>query len=364
MNSPVIIKTHAGIIRAPLNQPFRTALGSHTILENVGFVLTLADGTRGCGEAAVASHITGETLRGTLQNLKAIGRRLEGRDARDYLKISGELHERLRNNKSALAAVETAMVDALTRQSKIPLWKFFGKRCRRLKTDITVVLGDLKETETAVKKYHRRGFRAFKVKVGKDFDLDLKRCAAVKRLAPRCAIYLDANQGYSAGQTLRFLKELEKLKVRISLLEQPVPRSDREGLKKVTRSTDIPVCADESVRSLSEARRLIKEKCVDVINVKLMKFGIFESREIACLAKANGIKLMIGGMMETSLAMTAAAHLAAGLSGFDYIDLDTPFFIKRNFDTSTLLSVNHNPFLNAQGVYDLSNVKAGIGIRL
>ena len=72
------------------------------------------------------------------------------------------------------------------------------------------------------------------------------------------------------------------------------------------------------------------------------------------LGKANGMKLMIGGMMETSLAMTASAHLASGLGGFDYIDLDTPFFIKPGFD--------RNPYLSQRGVYDLRKVKAGIGI--
>lgn len=356
--SSIILKTQTTVIRASLHQPFRTALGTHDVLENIGFILTLADGTKGFGEAAVATHITGETLQGTLKNLKETGRRLEGRDIRDYLEARppSELKERLKDNKAALAAVETALVDAWSRQRKIPLWKFFGKRCRRLKTDITIVLADLKETEAAVRKYYRKGFRTFKVKIGRDFDLDLKRCAAVKRLAPRCTIYLDANQGYSAQEILRFLKELERLKVKVSLLEQPVPRSDWEGLKQVTRSTDIPVCADESVRSLSDARRLIKGKYADAINIKLMKSGIFESREIARLAKAGGTKLMIGGMMETSLAMTAAAHLAAGLGGFDYIDLDTPFFIKGNFD--------RNPFLDSKGIYNLANVKEGIGIKL
>ena len=63
---------------------------------------------------------------------------------------------------------------------------------------------------------------------------------------------------------------------------------------------------------------------------------------------------MIGGMMESSLAMTAGAHLALGLGGFDYVDLDTPFFIKRGWD--------RNPYLNSRGIYDLRKVKSGIGI--
>jgi len=349
-----IQRTSVSLLKATLIQPFRTALGQHDDLENILFSIELVDGVKGFGEAAVASHITGETVEETLKNLKIIGDSLIGREAADYLKISAALHERLPKNKSAVAAIEMALMDALTRQWQIPLWKFFGSEPQRLKSDITIVIADLTETERSVKKFYKQGFRAFKVKIGRDEELDYKRILAVKRLAPRCDIYLDANQGYSAEQTLRFLKLLCRAGVKPVLIEQPVPRKDWEGLKKVTRLTGIEVCADESVSSLGDASRIIHEKAADVINIKLMKFGLIEAREISSLAKANGIKLMIGGMMESSLAMTAAAHLAAGIGDFDYIDLDTPFFIKGE--------LSRNPYLNFGGIYDLKKVKAGIGI--
>ncbi len=355
MTKPEMIKKIlVSPLKAPLNQPFRTALGQHDRMENLLFFLELADGTKGYGEAAIATHITGETIAQTRKNLQNVGQSLVGTEASEYLKISGELHERLPHNTSAVAAVEMALLDALTRQRKIPLWKFFGSRPRTLASDITIVISELEETEQTVKEYYAQGFRAFKVKIGRDEDLDFKRVLAVKRLAPGSAIYLDANQGYSAEQTLRFLKRLGRAAVRPALIEQPVPKNDWEGLKKVARLGRIPVCADESVSSLSSAVRAVREKAVQVINIKLMKTGLFQSREIACLARSAGIKLMIGGMMESSLAMTASAHLAAGLGGFDFIDLDTPFFIKKGFD--------RNPYLSSRGVYDLKKVKAGIGI--
>ncbi len=341
-------------LKATLNQPFRTALGEHTILENVLFSIQLTDGTKGFGEAAVATHITGETVAQTTTNLKKVGKSLVGRDVSDYFKISAQGHERLRSNKCALAAVEIALMDALTRQQKIPLWKFFGARPRKLATDITIVIADLKETEESVKKFYKQGFCAFKVKIGRDEDLDYKRVLAVKRLAPRSAIYLDANQGYSAEQTLRFLKLIGRAGVRPQLIEQPVPREDWDGLKKVTRLSKIPICADESAQSIADVIRIVREKAANVINIKIMKTGIFESIEIILTARSNGIKLMVGGMMETSLAMTASAHMAVGLGCFDFVDLDTPFFIKG--------AVGKNPYLSQRGVYDLSKVKAGAGI--
>ena len=351
-----VTKISVSFLKAPLIQPFRTALGSHESLENVLFALTLSDGTKGLGEAAIATHITGETIQETVGNLNAVGESLVGQDPSDYLRISAELHERLPANQSAVAAVESALMDALTRQWNIPLWKFFGSSPKKLSSDITIVIADLKETENAVKKFTRQGFRAFKVKIGRDEKLDYERVLAVKRLAPRAAIYLDANQGYSADQTLRFLKMIKRAGVTPALIEQPVPKEDWEGLKRVARLSDVPVCADESVRSLPDAARAVRERAVAVINIKLMKCGLFHAREIALLAKAHGVRLMIGGMLETSLAMTTSAHLAAGLGFFDFIDLDTPFFIKDG--------LKNNPYVNKRGSYNLNGVKAGIGVVL
>ncbi len=342
------------LLKAPLVQPFRVATGEHRFLENLLLTLIFSDGTCGYGEAAIATHITQETIPQTFKNLQSTGQWFLKQDISDYLYISSQLHERLPNNKAAVAAVEMALIDGLTKIRGIPLWKYFGSRPKKLISDITVVIASLQETEETIKKYFKRGFRHFKVKIGKDFDLDIKRVMAVKRLTRNSTIICDANQGFSADQTLKFLKTLKAADIKPSLMEQPVPKKDWEGLKKLTRSCDVDICADESVSSLSDAVLAIKEKAVDAINIKLMKTGIFHSREIALLAKVNGIKLMIGGMMESSLAMTAAAHLAAGLGCFDFVDLDTPFFIKDGR--------HNNPYLNHQGVYDLTKVEKGVGI--
>ena len=351
-----IRKTQVLPLQAPLIQPFRTALGSHDTLDNLLFVLTLADGTKGYGEAAVATHITGETLEATRRSLKTAGHWLIGKDSRDYLRISGALHERWGKNPAMIAAVEMALFDAMTRKLGIPLWRWFGDRCRRLRTDITIVIADLPETEETVRRFYRQGFRHFKVKIGRDFDLDVRRVAAVRKVASGGAIYLDAHQGVSAAKTLQFLRALQRLGIRPALLEQPVPAADFEGLKKIFRSTDIPVCADESVRSVSEAVAVIRGKAASVLNIKLMKFGFVQAVEIVRIARACGTALMIGGMMESALAMTASAHLAAGLGCFSYIDLDTPFFVRG--------SSARGSYLSSRGVYDLRRVRRGIGIEL
>jgi len=88
--------------------------------------------------------------------------------------------------------------------------------------------------------------------------------------------------------------------------------------------------------------------------VKLMKMGILEAWDVALIARAAGLGLMIGGMIETSLAMGCAAHFAAGIGGFSFVDLDTPLWLRKD-PTKGLR-------LGRGGVYDLSRVRAGIGV--
>jgi L-alanine-DL-glutamate epimerase-like enolase superfamily enzyme len=354
MKNKLIKSTKARIWRAKLVRPFSTAKGQHDLLENVLFSIKLSDGICGFGEAAVATHITGETVQETLKNLKETARSVVGKSLVEFPQIAEEFKVKFAGNKCALAALEMALLDAATREKKMPFWRAFGTRPRLLTTDMTVVLGNVPEAETAAREILGRGIRSFKVKIGRDFDRDLKRVAAVARIAGKYPLYLDANQGFTAAQTLKFLKELAWLKIKPVLVEQPVPKEDWEGLAKVTRESKLLVCADESVSSLEDAKRLIKTKAAGAINIKFVKTGILEAYEIVRLAKRHGIRLMIGTMMETPLAVTAAAHFAAGLGGFDFIDLDASFFMAEK--------VTRGNFVTRSGVYDLRKIKQGIGV--
>lgn len=104
------------------------------------------------------------------------------------------------------------------------------------------------------------------------------------------------------------------------LFEQPVHRDDWEGLRLVTGIAKdkygVSVAADESCRSLADAKKIVNQKLADVINIKLAKVGVLGALEIVDLARTSGLNLMIGGMVETRLAMGFAGHLAAGLGCF------------------------------------------------
>ena len=193
MKPTVIRKITVSPLTRLLVQEFATAKGTHKGLDNLLVCLELSDGTRGQGEAAIATHITGETVPRTRRNLERAARWLEGCDVRDYAGISRRLHEEWPANKAAIAAVEMAVCDALTRARGIPLWRLFGGRPKKLASDITIVISSLDETEEKTRHFYARGFRTFKIKVGRDFDLDVKRTIAVKKIARRSRIIIDAN---------------------------------------------------------------------------------------------------------------------------------------------------------------------------
>ena len=354
MKQTTIIKTVVRSIDAELFQPFTISSGSHKRLENVFLGVRTKEGVWGWGEAAIASHITGETREATLANLQKTAAWLEGRDVADYLALLVRLEERLEGNHCALAAAGMAILDALTRTLKMPLWRLYGSRPSKVRTDITVVIGTAAQAYDFTLQMRRRGFSIFKVKTGSNRDEDFRRIAAVRKAAPKAEIYLDFNGAYDARTAERFVAELGKNGIVPGVVEQPVGKDDHEGLGYLSRKLKIPVCADESAYSLPDVVGLIKKKQVTAINIKLAKFGLLRAREVWALARAAGVKLMMGEMLETELASSCAAQFAAGLGGFDFIDLDTPLLIKGKI-------MSGGRYISPGGVYDIASIKAGIG---
>ena len=165
------------------------------------------------------------------------------------------------------------------------------------------------------------------MKVGKDVDQDISRLEAVHRALPGISFIGDGNQGFSREDCLTFAKGVQRFGGRMALLEQPVRREDLDSLVAIRRITGIPVAADESVRSLSDAHEVIARKAADYINIKIMKTGVVEAVAIAEATLAAGLKLMVGGMVETRIAMGCSFSLVLGMKGFDVLDLDTPLLL-------------------------------------
>ena len=326
--SATIRKVEFWPVDVPLTDPFVVATGARTIAENVFLRVTLSNGAQGYGEAAPFPEVGGETRESCLIALQQLGKAILGHSAASYTNIGHVLSEQAPNYPAARCGLETAVIDTYCRAANIPMWKLWGGADVRVReTDITIPIADLDKTVALARGWYAKGFRLFKMKVGNDVGNDIRRLEAVHRALPDISFIGDGNQGFSRQDCLKFAQGVKRFGGTMALLEQPVVRDDLDSMATIRRETGIPVAADESVRSLADAHEVVARGAADYINIKIMKTGVAEAVEIASYTKAFGLKLMIGGMIETRVAMGCSLSLVLGLGGFDVLDLDTPLLL-------------------------------------
>jgi L-alanine-DL-glutamate epimerase-like enolase superfamily enzyme len=208
------------------------------------------------------------------------------------------------------------------------MWRWFGGREHRLRTDITITTGTVAQAQASTRKFQSLGFDRFKIKVGgSNLDHDVERVRAIAELAPAAGLILDGNTAFTAHSALSFLTSLGDARDQVLCFEQPVARDDWEGLREVEMTSGTCVVADESLRSKQDFQRLLRLGGVSGVNIKTAKLGLLEAWDLFIAARAAGFKIMVGGMVETELSMTASACLAAGVGGADFVDLDTPLLL-------------------------------------
>lgn len=325
-----IVQFDISPIEIGLTEPFSISSGAPTVARSVLVRVVLHDGTVGYGEAAPFEAITGETQAGVLAALRAVAPEVEGRDAAEWRMLSAVLGDVLAASPAARCAVEQAVIDAFARHLGIPLSTFLGGPATPMVTDITIPAGDVEHSAASARRAASSGFSTVKVKVGADdWETDVARLVAIHRSEPGLSITVDANAGYSRAQAGRFLEGVVRAGVDLKLVEQPLAAEDIAGLGMLEKKFGIPVCADESVFTPADAVRVVGAGHISVINVKLMKTGVADALDIVAVARAAGLRCMIGGMIETAVSMSFSAALAAAHNSvFAYIDLDTPLFMR------------------------------------
>jgi L-alanine-DL-glutamate epimerase-like enolase superfamily enzyme len=237
----------------------------------------------------------------------------------------------LEPRKVARGAMEMALLDALARSRGLPVARLFrqdGADCTHLVTDVTIPILPRDEMQRLARKWYARGFSVFKLKVGRELEEDLANLAAIVEEVPGASYRVDANGGYTADAAITFTERALATGARIECFEQPCAREDVEGQKRVRDAIKLPVIADESVRSLAELEALHAAGACDGVNLKIVKVGgVARAIAIGRRAKELGLRVMVGGMVETRVGMTAGAHVAAALGGVDFVDLDTAFLL-------------------------------------
>ncbi|NID17160.1 dipeptide epimerase [Luteibacter yeojuensis] len=317
-----------GMLRVPLKTPFKTALRTVDKVEDIVVMVHTDDGRVGYGEAPATAVITGDTHGSIVDAIRHyIAPRLIGQDIADLNRITKLIQGTMEKNTSAKAAVEIAVYDLWGQLYDAPLYKLLGGGDPVITTDITISVDYIDKMVADSVAAVERGFESLKIKVGKDIGVDIERVRAIyAAVEDRALLRLDANQGWTAKEAVYALHALEDAGVRLELVEQPVKARDLEGMRYVTERVHTPIMADESVFGPAEVMDLIRMRAADIINIKLMKTGgISNAIRIADIAGLYGIECMIGCMLESSISVAAAVHVAVAKSDvITKVDLDGP----------------------------------------
>src|SRR5258708_241176 len=310
-----------------LHTPFGISGGEQAVANNVLVTVELEGGAVGYGEAAPLPPYNGETQADALATLAGARRWLVGRKAADWRALAEEFRQRGGGRcGSAQCAFEMALLAALTRRDGIPLWKFFGGAGTTLETDMTVTTGSPEQAATDARAIRARRIRLIKVKVGgpKGPAYDLARLKAIHEVAPDAPLILDGNAGVSRADATQLVQGLRSLGIKPALLEQWLAKDDLVGLRALGEESGWLVAGDESVCSAADAQKLADAQAAQGLNIKLMKAGIATALDIVAVARKAGLGLMIGGNIESILAMTVSACFAAGQGGVQFAHPGTP----------------------------------------
>ncbi len=308
-------------------KPFHIANNITYQTENIEVIVELENGIQGFGEASPSFRVNGERVEALMALKKVVQEMIVGMDVREYRKIF-ERTDSLRSASSMKAAVQYAVLDAFSEEIGVPVYQLLGGAKREVETDYTISIGSIEERVEEAKRIVDWGYRVIKIKVGENLEEDIQAMIAIHEVSKGCKYIVDANTGYTPKEAVKFVKEIYRLGIDISIFEQPVPMTDIEGLKYVRWNSPFPVAADESARTKYDVMRLLKEEAVDYINIKLMKSGISDALAIVEIVKTANLGLMIGCMGESSLGVNQSVHFALGTGVFDFHDLDTPLMLK------------------------------------
>lgn len=293
--------------------PFVIARGASSEHRLIRVRVTGDDGVEGWGEAAPNRHY-GETADTALAALTRLAPIVEASDGWALEDVEAEMNAALRLNGSIKSAISAALHDLAGKRLGVPLYRLWGLNPTRAPLSSFTISIAANEDELRARIEQAAAYPVLKIKLGTDHDEAIIRTA--RAAAPTKILRVDANAAWTPKRALAMVDVL--VDCGVEFLEQPVPGHDLEGLRFVRERCVLPVIADESCVVATDVARLVG--IADGINIKLSKCGgLREALKMIAAARAHGMKVMAGCMVETSLGITAAAHFAPLL---DYADLD------------------------------------------
>lgn len=314
----------------PLTKPY--TISRETIADvDLFFVRIHSQGLCGAGCASPAVEVTGESPVGCRAALDAAAHLLVGEESHAIGRLARLLERELPAAPAARAACDMALWDLLGKHLGIAVVDLLGRAHEALPTSVTIGIQPAEEAVAAAREYVAQGFRALKVKLGKDVGEDTDRLRRIRAaVGSEIALRTDPNAGYDADSLRRYLAETAGLA--IQFCEQPVPRGGEAAFAGLDAGRRAWLAADESVHDLADAGQLLREpRPYGIFNLKLMKCGgISPAQRIAHLAEGAGIELMWGCNDESRISIAAALHVALASPATRYLDLDGSFDLARD----------------------------------
>ncbi len=307
--APAVIQTE--IVRLKLRHTWTTTMSSSEYRDNLHLRYT-RDGVTGYGEGApiVRYDENAESARTAVDSVRDFA---AGFDPWKFEKLMAEVFRRVKGQYAGKAALDIALMDWIGKKLGIPVYRYFG--LDPADTPVTTFsIGIDTPDITRQKVKEADAFPILKIKVG--LKTDEATIEAVRSVTKK-PLRVDANEGWKdKEEAVRKINWLESQGV--EFVEQPMPAARLEDIRWVRGRVHIPLIADESCLHTGDIPKLVNS--FDGVNVKLMKSGgILEAYRMLQIARSLGLKTMLGCMIESSIGVSAAAHLSPLV---DYADLD------------------------------------------
>lgn len=342
--------------RLPFKEPFQYASGKLSSRE--GIIITYKeDNITAFGEVAPLPGFSDESLlqAGELllqHNKEDLHNALKHNSVDAFLGRHGQMH----SLPSLAFAIDTLAHDLAAKRANKSLFEhlFPNQHPRQAESNAVIPIRNAGQAMADIKNSISEGFGTIKVKVGINFDEELKLLHRIRQQYPEITIRIDANEAWSVAEAIANLNSLEKLN--IEYCEQPVARHNIIGLAEVKRNTSVLIAADEAAGGYKQALQLIEAKAADIIILKPALFGNYKNIFVTnALADTHGIAVIFTTMMEAAVSRSAIANLAAGLGSRNFgHGLSTGNLFSVDIAESSWL--NKNPVRFPEG--------AGLGLQL
>jgi L-alanine-DL-glutamate epimerase-like enolase superfamily enzyme len=303
--------------------PFTIATGTMHFAQNTFIRVYTDSGLYGVGECSAFPMIAGETQATCFEMAKDFAALWKGKEAAAIEDRLRELDAFTAFNSTIKSAFDMALYDLAAKEARVPLYRHLGGKQKELETDLTIGIDTPEHMAASAADFIQRGVRIIKIKLGKNAQEDVERIRQIRQaVGAEVLLRIDANQGWSYEDAQYALAAMGQYN--IQFCEQPMRQWNDHHLPALKKQSPIKIMADESVFDHHDAFRLITADACDYVNIKFAKSGgISEAIKINRVCSDHHIPCMMGGMLESRVALTAFAHFALAHDNVIFYDMDT-----------------------------------------